>query len=307
MHTYRSGFALPAVLISSVVLLLVLVTTVSATVAIRTGLREQRHSNMARLAGEAGTAYAIACLKQNNGTVTWSDDTPLRPNTDCTGDIIPSASEYVLEEGNIRTYFVVRTPSLTESVVGEGYVEVLRESTGTAWRVWEASVATATGGAASIIPPGTSIEGYWTSPPLGYLLEDGSAVSRTEYASLFAVIGTTFGNGNGSTTFNLPDSRGKGSIARNTSDASFNALGETGGSKTHTLTEAQLPTVDILSAGSSIQPRVTTGSYALGGSGAYQHILGDAGSSAERLQLKGGGQSHNILDPYIVVTRVIKY
>ena len=45
--------------------------------------------------------------------------------------------------------------------------------------------------------------------PLGYLECDGSAVSRTTYASLFSAIGTTFGTGDGSTTFNLPDLRGE--------------------------------------------------------------------------------------------------
>ena len=45
--------------------------------------------------------------------------------------------------------------------------------------------------------------------PSGWLNADGSAVSRTTYAALFAAIGTTFGVGNGSTTFNLPDMRGE--------------------------------------------------------------------------------------------------
>jgi microcystin-dependent protein len=45
--------------------------------------------------------------------------------------------------------------------------------------------------------------------PSGYLLCDGSAVSRTTYADLFAVVGTTYGVGNGSTTFNVPDLQGK--------------------------------------------------------------------------------------------------
>ena len=47
-----------------------------------------------------------------------------------------------------------------------------------------------------------------TSPPAGNLYADGSAVSRIQYSELFAKIGTTFGSGNGSTTFNLPDLRG---------------------------------------------------------------------------------------------------
>lgn len=48
-----------------------------------------------------------------------------------------------------------------------------------------------------------------TTIPSGYLECDGSAVSRTTYAGLFTVIGTTYGNGDGSTTFNLPDYRGE--------------------------------------------------------------------------------------------------
>src|SRR6185503_20590605 len=45
--------------------------------------------------------------------------------------------------------------------------------------------------------------------PSGWLNCDGSAVSRTTYANLFAAIGTTFGAGDGSTTFNVPDLRGR--------------------------------------------------------------------------------------------------
>lgn len=58
------------------------------------------------------------------------------------------------------------------------------------------------------VPIGASI--FWNSTaniPAGFLKENGAAISRTTYAELFAIIGTTFGAGNGSTTFNLPDSR----------------------------------------------------------------------------------------------------
>ena len=51
--------------------------------------------------------------------------------------------------------------------------------------------------------------GSTNSVPSGYLYCDGSAQNRTTYAALFSAIGTAFGNGNGSTTFNLPDLRGK--------------------------------------------------------------------------------------------------
>tara|TARA_Y100001963_G_scaffold37996_1_gene53054 strand:- start:2949 stop:3593 length:645 start_codon:yes stop_codon:yes gene_type:complete len=48
-----------------------------------------------------------------------------------------------------------------------------------------------------------------TTAPAGYVLCDGAAISRTDYADLFAVISTTYGAGNGSTTFNVPDLQGK--------------------------------------------------------------------------------------------------
>lgn len=59
------------------------------------------------------------------------------------------------------------------------------------------------------IPTGSIFTFPMTTIPTGYLVCDGSAVSRTNYADLFAVLGTTYGAGNGSTTFNLPDYRGQ--------------------------------------------------------------------------------------------------
>lgn len=59
------------------------------------------------------------------------------------------------------------------------------------------------------VPPGTVIHVAKNSAPTGFLKANGAAVSRTTYAALFAAIGTTFGAGDGSTTFNLPDLRGE--------------------------------------------------------------------------------------------------
>jgi microcystin-dependent protein len=63
--------------------------------------------------------------------------------------------------------------------------------------------------AANVVPVGASILWNGTSAPAGYLKENGAAISRTTYAALFAVIGTTYGAGDGSTTFNVPESRGE--------------------------------------------------------------------------------------------------
>jgi microcystin-dependent protein len=77
--------------------------------------------------------------------------------------------------------------------------------------------------------------------PTGYLLCDGSAVSRTLYHSLFQIIGITYGSGDGSTTFNLPNLKGKFAVGFDSSQTEFDSLSETGGAKTHTLTIAEMP------------------------------------------------------------------
>jgi len=63
--------------------------------------------------------------------------------------------------------------------------------------------------ATDLTPAGTVIYTARSSAPPGYLKANGAAVSRTTYATLFAAIGTIYGAGNGSTTFNLPDLRGE--------------------------------------------------------------------------------------------------
>ena len=59
------------------------------------------------------------------------------------------------------------------------------------------------------LPSGAMVDFAGTVAPAGWLMSDGSAVSRTVYASLFAAVGSSYGAGDGSTTFNLPDFRGR--------------------------------------------------------------------------------------------------
>lgn len=77
--------------------------------------------------------------------------------------------------------------------------------------------------------------------PANWLLCDGSSVSRSTYASLFAIIGTQYGSGDGTTTFNLPNIKGRTIVGKDASQTEFDVLGETGGAKTHTLTESEIP------------------------------------------------------------------
>jgi len=84
-----------------------------------------------------------------------------------------------------------------------------------------------TAGGAEIIPSGTIVAYGAASAPTGWLLCDDSAVSRSTYARLFAVIGTGYGAGNGSTTFNVPDLRDKVPLGKGTNN---DTLGTTTGS-----------------------------------------------------------------------------
>ena len=306
-----AGFALPTVLIAAVILLMVLVTAVSATVAIRSSLKDNDQMKLASLASEAGVAFAKACLSDNNNKVTWSDLKPLKPNTDCSGNIRAGVSEFVLESDELRTYFIVNQP-IASNVTARGYVEILRTTGDSVWKTFTSDTAYAQS-ASDSNPVGTSLEGYWTSAPPGYLLEDGSAVSRTTYADLFAVIGTTFGAGNGSTTFNVPDSRGRGTIALS-GTADFNTIGQKAGAKTHT---HALSNSGWALIGWNVNNQyfgattVTTNQWMAtlrfpGSASAY------AGTSTTTVydmatSLGGATNSGNSLDPYIVVLRVIKY
>jgi len=300
MTQNKRGFALPTVLIASVVMLMVLVTAVSATTAVRSALENQRYTELAKTAADAGVVFAEACLRISDNAVTWSDAQPLKPNTDCNGEEQEALSAYIREYDDYRTYFVVGEPQLNGNsepieAASQGYVEALRTSTGTAWRVFSGSAVSALSVAGDGTPVGTSIEGYWSAAPEGYLLEDGSAVSRTTYANLFSAIGTTFGSGDGSTTFNLPNSQGRVQVAQNSSDSEFNSLGETGGEKMHTLTIDEIPSHthtyhDPEGSGNS------NGAPA-GGNWDYNALTG----------AKGGGQPHNNIQPYITVNRAIKY
>lgn len=76
-----------------------------------------------------------------------------------------------------------------------------------------------------------------STAPAGFLPCDGSAISRDTYANLFAVISTTYGAGDGSTTFNVPDISGRVPIGKSTT----HVLASTGGEETHVLTTGEMP------------------------------------------------------------------
>lgn len=145
-------------------------------------------------------------------------------------------------------------------------------------------------------PTGTMMMWLTNTAPTAFLLCDGSAVNRETYSALFAVIGTTYGAGDGSTTFNLPDLKGKIPVGYNSSETEFDTLGETGGEKTHTLTEAEMP------AHTHTVPQGNAE-----GGGVYLAPNSSSVGSTVTSSSRGSGSAHNNLQPYIVVNYIIKY
>ena len=153
-------------------------------------------------------------------------------------------------------------------------------------------------------PIGAGMDYFGTDIPAGWLLRDGSAVSRTTYAALFAKIGVTFGAGNGTTTFNLPDDRGRvtagldnmgGSDAGRLSAA--NAMGTAVGAETHTLSSSEMPTHHHVATATAYNVPA--------GAGATVHAVnGNAGVSLT--SDTGGGGAHNNMQPTLLVNKIIR-
>lgn len=152
-----------------------------------------------------------------------------------------------------------------------------------------------------LIPPGVMVDYAGINIPSGWLGCDGSEVSRTTYAALFTEIGTIWGAGDGSTTFNLPDYRSRSSVGTGQgAGLTDRVLGTYGGEETHTLSKAEIPphTHQYLDAIGNVQ----SGNSA----GGVLDISVAATTSDGR---EGGlaGLPHNNMQPFAVATKIIKF
>lgn len=182
-------------------------------------------------------------------------------------------------------------------------------------------------------PAGSIIDFGGSSVPSGWLLCDGSAISRTTYAVLFAAISTTWGAGNGTTTFNLPDLRGRSRAGRDNMGGSAAGrittaasgidgltIGAAGGAQGVILTMTEIP---IFTPSGAVSVAYPSQAYLLATGGtSYQ-----AGSSASAfnnyttaattppdsrvfnlvMSQLGGGQGHQNMQPTAIVNSIIKY
>jgi microcystin-dependent protein len=164
----------------------------------------------------------------------------------------------------------------------------------------------------SELPAGMLAPYAGATAPSGWLLCDGTAKSRTTYADLFTAIGTTYGTGDGSTTFNLPDLRGRVPVGAD-GDAgrlsANDALGQYGGEEKHTLLEGELAAHKH--AMSDGQPPIVynnaSGYGAAAGAGTnVGTIFNDQLPTQYKTGSIGSNTAHNNMQPYLCLNYIIK-
>ena len=160
---------------------------------------------------------------------------------------------------------------------------------------------------AAAISAGAVIAWAAATGPDGWKLCDGAAISRTDYADLFDVIGVEYGEGDTTTTFNLPDLRGRFPLGVNSAGVSgadrvttteATELGMSSGSETHTLTVDEMPAHD--------HDFRRVGDSSPGQRGSVTQV--QRGWLTERtiVEEAGGGLAHNNMPPWLSLNYIIK-
>ena len=156
------------------------------------------------------------------------------------------------------------------------------------------------------LPPGIIFPFAGQSAPDGYLICAGQEVSRQEYSDLFEVIGELYGSGDGETTFNLPDLRGRMPLGKdNMNEQSANrventqadSLGGAAGEENHQITVDEMP-----SHSHSVLSWANNNSQNLGFS-----TNPTGGTHQAAVNASGGNQPHNNMPPYLTLNYLIKY
>lgn len=182
----------------------------------------------------------------------------------------------------------------------------------------------------SMVPVGAVQMFAGTAIPAGWLRCDGQSVLRSSYPLLFAALGGASSPWGGvtATHFNVPNMKGRVPVGLDTGDTQFDAVGETGGAKTHTLTVAEMPshthtqnahthTQDshshgpsgggsFLKSGTGSGANITTGGGGYASTTVTTSVTPDINSTTATNQNTGGGGAHNNLQPYAVLDFIIR-
>lgn len=167
-------------------------------------------------------------------------------------------------------------------------------------------------GTFAAIPAGSLVDFAGSSAPTGWLICDGSAISRSSYAGLYAAIGTSFGAGDGTTTFNLPDTRGRATVGYTASGGhtDVSTIGNNDGVPVANRRPKHNSTVTDPGHAHATQGYLKSGidDHTLGGNaGGSSQSAGSGTSSATTGITVGPGGTAPIDTPaYLVVNKIVK-
>ena len=162
------------------------------------------------------------------------------------------------------------------------------------------------------IPTATIVPWSSASVPTGFLECDGSAVSRSTYSALFAIISTTYGSGDGASTFNVPNLSDKIAMGKSNNKAlastagaeNVTSTGNVGGSTAnHTLSTPEIPSHSHPGGATSGYPAYGNSSSARP---ANTGSAGGGGSHSHNMSANFTGDATSVLQPYLTIIYIIK-
>lgn len=228
------------------------------------------------------------------------------------GDIANGALIQVVYDG---TQFQLISTSGVD--VGSGILTGDNTFTGTNTFSGTAAVTgSLTFGGGTVIPIGTIQMYAGASEPTGWHFADGEAISRSTYAACFSAMGTTFGTGNGSTTFNLPNIKGRvpigvgqGSTAEGGGTGTNRTLAATGGKEAHTLTssESGLPAHNhpaTLLGGGGANASTGAGTPSMGATTSNGQISG-TNIVVNNNSASNASSAHTIMNPFLALNFIV--
>lgn len=238
---------------------------------------------------------------------------------------IIKGSDVDSEFGAIQTAIATKADTASPTFTGTVTATAATTNVATVGDLIDSTAAASTAFVRNMLPAGMVIPYAGVASPDTnvWLLCDGQAVSRVTYAVLFALISTTWGTGDGSTTFNVPDLRGRtvigmdnyaGGAADRVTHAQADILGGVEGTEAHALTEAELDahghtiTTDSKLGGIT---GVTTAQVDIGGGGGFVQALHTSGGAAAHTHAAtsddtGSNTAHENMSPYMAMGYLIK-
>ena len=280
----------------------------------------------------AGASFIITKLNPSITTSTTADnlgDHTATKNILLNGNYLSNdgGNEGIRIDNSGKVGIGTATPTTALDVTGDAKVSGILTAGGNTYPAatgtnGQALTTNGTGAASwnPVPPPGVITAFAGSTAPTGYLICDGAAVSRTTYAALFTIIGTTYGAGNGSTTFNVPDLRSKTIVGVGQGTGLTNrTLASTGGAETKTLSVTEMPSHNhsINDPGHAHSQTTINDDFNNSGGNAPGFSADGAGSktwtnintstTGITINSNGSGAAFNIMNPFLALNYIIKF